>query len=132
MISFAHVVVWIDHRAAHLYSFNLEDSDSELVRHHGAAPTIHHRAGAVGSGHALEDAAYLREVADALAPAHEILIVGPSLVKHALKTYLDAYAPAVAGHVVGVAALDHPTEGQIMAFARKYFRAADRMLVHRV
>lgn len=127
MISFAHVIVWIDHRVAHLYSFNREDSDSVSIHHHGGQHRIHHRAGTMGVGHTSEDAAYLREVAEALMPAREILIVGPSLVKHALKSYIDEFVPSLAARIVGVAALDHPTEGQILNFARKYFRVADRL-----
>jgi hypothetical protein len=30
-------------------------------------------------------------------------------------------------HVTGVETLDHPTDGALLAHARKYFRAADRM-----
>jgi stalled ribosome rescue protein Dom34 len=128
MIHFAHAVVWLDHRTAHLFSFNRETSDSALVRHQDPAHRIHHRAGTMGSGHAHEDAAYFREIAEALRPAREILIAGPGVVKNAFKKYLDGFIPSVAEKVVGVETMDHPSDGEIIAFARKYFERADRML----
>jgi stalled ribosome rescue protein Dom34 len=127
MIHFAHAVVWLDHRAAHLFSFNRDSSDSTLVKHRDAPHHIHHRAGTMGSGHTQEDANYFREVAEALRPAREILLAGPGTVKQAFKKYLDDVVPAIASKVVGVEALDHPSDGEIVAFARKYFVRTDRM-----
>ena len=33
--------------------------------------------------------------------------------------------------VIGVETVDHPSDGQLVAFARKYFVAKDRMLAHK-
>ncbi len=128
MIQYAHAVVWLDHRAARLFSFNRDQSDSVTVKHENPPHSIHHRAGTMGSGHAHEDAVYFREVAEALQPAREILIVGPGDVKRAFNKYLRDVAPAIAVKVAGVETVDHPSDGQIVALARKYFVRADRML----
>jgi hypothetical protein len=45
------------------------------------------------------------------------------LIKH-----LHAHDPKIADKVVGVETIDHPTDGQLVAYARKYFVAKDRML----
>jgi hypothetical protein len=37
------------------------------------------------------------------------------------------HAAVAAAKVVGIESADHPTSGQIIASARRYFRAADRM-----
>jgi len=45
------------------------------------------------------------------------------LLKHA-----QAHDPAVGKLVVGIETVDHPTDGQLVAYARKYFVAKDQML----
>ena len=121
-----HSVVWIDHRAAHIFGFNWNEADRQIVRHQDAPHMIHHKAGLGDSGHMHEDKTFLEAVAKGLVPASEILIVGPGAAKTELKKYLDTHHPDVAKKVLGVEALDHPTDGELLAFARKFFRAADR------
>ena len=41
--------------------------------------------------------------------------------------YLKAHRADVAKKVAGVETVDHPSEGELLKFARKYFTAADRM-----
>lgn len=118
-----HAVVWIDHRSAHIHGFNWDESENVLVRHDDASHKLHSKAsGAPGSQHVHEDKAYLSAVASALQPYEEILIVGPSLAKTELKKYLDTKVPRIAERVVGVEPMDHPSDGQLLDFARRYFR----------
>jgi hypothetical protein len=42
--------------------------------------------------------------------------------------YIDKHEHGFAQRIVGVETLDHPTDGQLLAYARQYFRAKDRML----
>jgi len=124
---FSHVIVWLDHSEAHLMSFNAEQSEGNHIKAHSKQMNQHRKSGTPGSGHPAEDQAYYHDVAKAIAPAKEILIVGPSGAKLALVKHLHKHDPAVADKVVGVETLDHPTDGQLLAFARHYFVAADRM-----
>jgi hypothetical protein len=64
----------------------------------------------------------------ALAGASEILIVGPGQAKLELIKHINAHDHAVVDKVVGVETVDHPGDGQLVAYARKYFVARDRML----
>jgi hypothetical protein len=41
--------------------------------------------------------------------------------------WMREHAPETAAKVLGVETLDHPTHGEIVAFARHYFHAKDRM-----
>lgn len=128
MTSHGHIVVWIDHRAARIFDFDRSDATRRTVRHWEASRQVHHRAGAIGNGHIPEDRDYLRDVADALAGAREILIVGRSHVKYQLKAYLNLHAPEISRRVMAVEHADHPSDRQIVAHARKYFAHADRIM----
>ena len=126
-MAFRHMVVWIDHSEAHIMGFNAEQSETTQVQAHSSHKKLHLKSGKPGSGHPAEDQTYLHEVAHALAPAQEILIVGPGSAKLALLKHMHKHDSAIGDRVVGVETVDHPTDGQLLAHARQYFIAADRM-----
>lgn len=127
MTRYAHAVVWIDHRHAKIFEFDRDDVQALNIRHRRAERQIHHKSGSIGSGHTIEDEAYLRDVADALAGPSEILIVGPGHVKWQLRAYLNLHVPRISQRVMGVVQADHPSDRQIVESARKYFSRVDRM-----
>ena len=122
-----HAVVWIDHREAEVYAFGAGDVQHGTVHHSDSAHRIHHKANSMGSGHAHEDGAYLKSVADALGTAHEIVVCGPSAAKDEFVKWLETHAPQIRARIVGVEAMDHASSGEIVAFAKKYFARKDRM-----
>lgn len=126
-MSFAHAVVWLDHSEAHVLHFNDSAAESEKVRAHSLHQHRHRRAGSVGSGHAAEDEAFYHAVASAVADAQEILIVGPAGAKTVLMKHMQRHDPKIAQCVVGIETVDHPSDGQLLAYARHYFVKADRM-----
>lgn len=122
-----HVVVWLDHTEAHVIHFNRDSSEAERIKA-GNKPHLHVKAGGNGgSGRAAEDKQYLDAVVDAVKDAEAILVVGPGSEKLALVKYMLKHHHTVAEKVVAVESADHPTDGQLLAHARKYFVAADRM-----
>jgi len=88
---------------------------------------IHHKANSVGSGHAPTDTDYYRRVAESVADAGAVLITGPSSAKTEFLAYLTQHDPALLKRISGVQALDHPHDGALLALAREYFKADDRM-----
>jgi hypothetical protein len=66
-------------------------------------------------------------VVQALDGAHEILIVGPSQAKLRLIQHMQAHHAEMFAKVIGVETVDHPTDGQLVAYARKYFHAKDHV-----
>jgi stalled ribosome rescue protein Dom34 len=96
---------------------------------HPEHPTrhIHHKANAIGSGHAAEDQAYLHAAAQSIADAGAILSVGPANAKTELVKHINHHYPKLMSAIVAVETVDHPSDAQIVAFARKYFNTADRM-----
>ena len=56
-----------------------------------------------------------------------ILIVGPGTARNEFAGYLVEHDAKLRSRIWGIEAMDHPTQPQLLAAARKYFRAADRM-----
>jgi stalled ribosome rescue protein Dom34 len=122
-----HAIVWLDHAEAKVFAFNADDVDVTVLHPHEHKAHIHHKANSIGSGKAATDPEYLHQIAQALNTAGEILIVGPGSTKLELIRHLQKHDPAVEKKVIGIETVDHPTDKQIVAHARKYFGAADRM-----
>lgn len=125
-MSHYHAVIWIDHAEAHVLEFSNDVVERKRVRNPHAGQ-VHHKAGVIGGGKAAPDAAYLKDVAGSLADAKEILVLGPGSAKLEFLRYVHRHAPAVEANIIGVETADHPTDAQVVAYARKYFTAADRM-----
>lgn len=88
---------------------------------------VHHKANTVGSGHAPPDRAYLRSVVDKVADVGALIIVGPSSAKTELEAFIADHNPALLGRVATVQPMDHATDGELVAHARKFFKANDRV-----
>jgi hypothetical protein len=74
------------------------------------------------------DHAFFGDIVEALAGTTEWLLVGPSGAKNELLRHVDQHAPQVRRTLVGVHAMDHPTDGELLDHARRAFKAIDRML----
>jgi stalled ribosome rescue protein Dom34 len=127
-MSHVHAVVWLDHRTAKVIDYSLDDTHVVNVHHSGGHRQVHHRAGATGSGHTNDDRHFFDAIVAALGDAREILVTGPGTAKVGLREHVGSHHPAVAKRIVGVETLDHPTDGELLAWARKYFKRVDPML----
>ena len=125
-MSHSHAVVWIDHRQARIFHFDATEADERDVRPKDPAPHLHHHANSIGSGHAAEDQKFLHQVAASIGDAKEALITGPANAKHELMKHIGHHDPEIAKIIVGVETLDHPTDGELVDYARRYFRKVDR------
>jgi len=122
-----HAVVWIDHHEARIFKFSPTEADKLVVHPQNPHLHLHHKANSIGDGRAAPDPAYFDQVANALDEAGEVLIAGPANAKLELKQYIERHRPQLAKKIVGLEAVDHPTDGELTAHARRYFTAADRM-----
>ena len=122
-----HALVWIDHQQAKIFHFDASGADRETVRSSHPHQHLHHKANSQDSGHAALDTSFLRHIADALVSAGAILIIGPGSAKTELAAYIQRAHPDLARRVSGVQTVDHPTDGQLIALARSFFKADDRM-----
>lgn len=116
------VAVWIDHKEARIFSLHQETADVATV----LAPlhNIHHKhpRGSEGDRKHPDDAKrFFHDVGLGLAAAEAVLLVGPGTAKLEFLRYVHKHDPALEPKVVGVETVDHPTDGQIVAYANKYF-----------
>ena len=122
-----HAVVWIDHKQARIFHFNVDEADRSVICDH-IVRDIHPRE--KRTGHRIHDnKPFFEDVAKAIADAGAILIVGPAQEKDDFAKFLtdNERHPAIRTHVEGVEKADHPTDGELLDHARRYAKAADRM-----
>ena len=115
------LLVWIDHVQAHIIHFNADTAETEIIHTHSTHPHLHTKAGTIGAGRAPEDKQYFDDIAAKLQDSLAILIVGPGFEKLELMKHLLKHHDAIAQKVLSVETVDHPTDAQLLAYARRYF-----------
>jgi stalled ribosome rescue protein Dom34 len=122
-----HAVIWIDHREARVFHFGPLDVEKLVLRPDHPTRHIHHKANSIGSGRASANLDYLHAVAESVADAGAVLIAGPANAKTELVEYIRLHDPKLTKVIAGVETVDHPSDAQLVAYARKYLMATDRM-----
>jgi stalled ribosome rescue protein Dom34 len=117
-----HTAVWIDHHEARVFHITQDGFDESTIR----VPHAHihrHPKGPEGAKAHPDDAhRFFRDVAQALLGAEEVLVLGPSTAKLQFLRYAHTHDPALDPKIVGVETVDHPTDPQIAAYAKRYFK----------
>lgn len=113
-----HAVVWMDHTEAHVVMFDREHVQSQRIK----SRSHHKHQGKVG-----DDAAYFADVATALDGTHEVLLAGPGIARNQFRDWAVTHKAAVAETIVDSVSADHPTDNQLVAMARQYFKKFDNM-----
>ncbi|HAP75239.1 MAG TPA: translational machinery protein [Acidimicrobiaceae bacterium] len=126
-MSYQHAIVWIDHQHATVIDFSVDDQHVQLVEREGGPVKVHRKSGIPGPGKAGDDPKFHDAVVEAVGNAREVLVVGPGNAKLAFRKDLDHRHAAVAKRVVGVESADHPSNGQLLAFAKQYFKKYDAL-----
>ena len=127
MTSHYHAVVWIDHHEARVFHFNISEVDRLVLHPHNPTQHIHHKANTIGGGHAAEDHDFLQRVAESIVDAGAALIAGPANGKTELVKHIERHLPMLSTKIAGVETVDHPTDGELVAHARKYFKEDHQM-----
>ena len=123
-----HAVVWLDHVKATIITFSHLGSREYEVRSHLPTNGAHSDTREPTGNHVRDDIDFFDEIARLVSDSPEILIIGPGLAKVAFERHLQKHHRLLAGHIVGVETVDHPTSGEILKFARQYFQRADQLL----
>jgi stalled ribosome rescue protein Dom34 len=120
-----HAVIWIDHKEARVFHVHTEAADEKTVfapRHHLHR---HPKHGGESKEHPVDAKKFFGEIAHSLADVDEVLLCGPANAKLEFSRYLHEHDRRIEAKIVGIESADHPTDGQIVAHARAYFRARE-------
>jgi hypothetical protein len=120
----ATFIVWIDSCEAKVFKRDGANETLAHVRTHGAKhPAQAH--GKHNDSHHPEAIALFKEMIPTFREASEVLLMGPGEAKVHFQKYLKEHDASAAKKIVGVETVDHPTDAQIHAIARKFFARAD-------
>jgi stalled ribosome rescue protein Dom34 len=113
-----HAVVWMDHHEAHVVMFD---------REHVQAQRIHSRSHHKHQGKVGDALAFYQDIAKALTGTHEVLLTGPGLARQAFRSWCQQHQADTAQTIVDSIASDHPSDAQLAALAKQYFKKFDVM-----
>lgn len=118
-MSLYHAVVWTDHQQAQILQFDAEHVQAQKVRAHS-----HHTAqhgSVVRTQHE-----FYAELCAALDGIAEVLVTGSRTSLADFRHYVEKHRPALSPRIVAWEAVNQPTTAQLVALARKFFRAYDQ------
>ena len=113
-----HAVVWLDHCEAHVVMFDREHVEAQHIK----SRSYHKQHGRVG-----EDSVFFADIAKALMGTREVLLTGPGMARNQFRDWCNDYQRKLAAGIVDSVASDHPSDGQLAALARRYFKKFDTM-----
>lgn len=116
-----HAVVWIDHQEARIFDVDAGAVDGMTVKAPGRRVPRHPQSPSQQHDHPQDLQRFFHDVATALEGTEQLLVVGPSSAKLELLQYVHKRAHALEHKIVGIETVDHPTDGQLVAYARRYF-----------
>lgn len=116
-----HAVAYVDHQSSQIFQFSSEQVHAQKMH------TSQHYTQQHGSGIRSQHEFYAR-ICDAFDGIAEILVVGGHTGMADFRHYVDKHRPLTAKQIVDYQVVDHPTDGQLFALAKKYFVKYDRMI----
>jgi stalled ribosome rescue protein Dom34 len=119
-MSLQHAVLLIDHKQADVLQFDAEHLQAQKVKAHS------HHTHQHGSGVRTEHE-FFGQVCDALKGIPEVLVAGGHQAQTDFRHYVEKHRPQVAKQIAGWETVDHPSQGQLVALARKHFNKVDKM-----
>ena len=111
---FSRAVVLIDRRSAQVLKFDAILAQTETVKTH-----THHTRQHSQNMRSEED--FFGEVCHELDGIAQVVVTGSDTAQSGFRHYVDWYCPSVTRQIVGWETANHPSKGQLLAFARKHF-----------
>jgi len=116
-----HAVAFVDHHNAQVLQFGAEPAVEQKLHEHKHFTRQH--GSDVRSEHE-----FFADVCDALEGISEVLVVGGHQGTADFRHYVDKHRPLTALRISDYQVVDHPSEKELVALARKYFVRHDKMV----
>ncbi len=113
-----HAVVWLDHQTSHIAFFDRDQAQTQR---------IHSKSQHKHQGKSTDMNSYFADIAKSLKDCHEVLLTGPGLTRQHFSDWYAKHAPGLSKSIVECIPSDHPTDAQLVAMARQYFKKFDAM-----
>ena len=115
-----HAVVHMDHQHAQVLHFDRQQVHSDHIE-------AHHHVTRQHGNDARHQKAYFDAVCEALKDTREVLVTGSHPVIAEFRHHAEAHQPQLAGRIADYRPAAPLSQGQLLALARQFFTAYDRM-----
>lgn len=119
-----HVVLWLGNRETHIIAFAGQSSETPVIVH--AAQQQEQLADVIGTGNQAEHGEYYEKIIEKIREIPQWLIAGPTYARLLFSKHLRSRHAHLADHLIGLETVCRPSDGELLAFARKYFAGAGR------
>lgn len=126
-MSSSGTVIWIDHHEARIFAVSAGAPDEALIRAPHAHIHRHPRGSTAEHNHPEDARRFFDDVVRALESPEQILLLGPSTAKLQFFRHLHEHARALEPKVIAIETVDHPTDNQLVAYAKRHFGIPTRI-----
>lgn len=116
------LAIWLDQEQAKFFRFNNEKVETSHLK---SKHQDHHHHHPDHLDQQRQEHAFFAEAAGKITDASRVLILGPGGAKDHFHKYLVEHHAEMAKRVAGCETVDHPSDPQIAAHARKFFDLKD-------
>jgi hypothetical protein len=123
-----HAIVWIDHHKAVVWKFTDDEQTKSIVKARDQHEHTHIRKSPHGGHRSAGDHEFFEDVLKSLVGVNEILVIGPAQTKDEWIAFARIHHPPIGAPIVGVERADHPTDAELLAYAREHFKVIDALI----
>jgi len=123
-----HAIIWIDHHKAVVWKFTDDEQTKSIVKSRDQHEHTHIRKSPHGGHRSAGDHEFFEDVLKTLIGVGDILVIGPAQTKDEWIAFAGSHRPPIGTLIVGIERADHPTDAELLAYARKHFKVIDRMI----
>ena len=119
-----HAAVWLDSAEARVFRFTAEDVEKKRIKADRPQRIVHPRARPIESDKPRDNREFFEAILAELTEVDDWMIVGPADARQDFEKYVRVgHAEELAKKLVGVEAMDQPTDAELLDHARRRLRA---------
>ena len=122
-----HAVVWLDLHAADIFEFGDDDIDKKRIRADSPFRKVRRRAGPTAVARSNGDVPYFDNILKTVSSTTDWAIVGRRMAARALDKYVERREPRLKRRLMGVEAMERPTDSELLLRAARFFKSTRRV-----